>query len=70
MNFLDIMILFLLFSFFLIGFKRGVIREVVSLLGIIIVFIASYLLKDYVGNYLCLYAPFIHFHGGETHDRQ
>ena len=63
MNFLDFIIILLLLSFFLIGFKRGVIREAVHLVGIIIVFVASYQLKGFVGDNLCLYGPFLHFTG-------
>ena len=63
MNLLDILLILLLLSFFVIGFKNGVIREAVNLVGIILVFVVSYMLKDFVGDFLCLYAPFIRFSG-------
>lgn len=63
MNLLDILLILIILSFFLIGFKNGVIREAVNLVGLIIVFVASYLLKGFVGKILCLYAPFIRFTG-------
>ena len=63
MNILDMIIIMVLISFFAIGFKNGVIKEAINFLGIIVVFIISYILKDYIGNYLCLYAPFIKLGG-------
>ena len=64
MNLLDIGLIMILIAFFLTGFKNGVIKEVVNFVGIVIVFIASYLLKDFVGKFLCLYAPFFKFSEG------
>lgn len=63
MNILDIAIIMLFVSFFFMGFKHGVIREVIHLVGIILVLVVSYYLKDIVGNFLCLHAPFIQFAG-------
>ena len=63
MNIFDIGIILLLIMFFITGFKRGVIKELVSLIGIIIVFILSYYLKDFVGNLLCIIFPFFKFGG-------
>ena len=40
------------------GFKKGAIKEFVSLIGTIIIFIVSYSLKGIVGNFLCLVLPF------------
>lgn len=63
LNIFDIGIILLLIMFIIIGFKRGVIKELVSLVGIIIVFILSWTLKGYLGNFLCLYLPFFEFKG-------
>ena len=63
MNIFDIVIIFILIIFFITGWKRGVIKEIVSLVGIILVFIISFLLKDKLGNFLCLNLPFISFKG-------
>ena len=63
MNIFDIVIIFILIMFFITGWKRGVIKEIVSLVGIILVFIISFLLKDKLGNFLCLNLPFISFKG-------
>jgi len=53
----------ILLVFLLIGMKNGVIREAVLFVGIIVVFVISYMLKDIVGNFLCLNVPFIKFTG-------
>ena len=63
MNILDVGIVLLLIMFFITGFKRGVIKELVSLIGIVLVFIISYQLKDYIGNILCYIFPFFKFTG-------
>lgn len=62
-NILDIGIIMILIMFIIIGFKRGVIKEVVSLVGIIIVFILSWSLKNILGNFLCIIFPFFDFIG-------
>ncbi len=63
MNIFDICVILILAIFFIAGFKRGFIKEAFSLVGIIIVFIISFLLKGVIGNFLCLYFPFIEFRG-------
>lgn len=63
MNIFDIGIILLFILFIIIGFKNGVMREIVSFLGIIVVFIVSYMFKGIVGNFLCEMLPFIKFTG-------
>lgn len=63
MNIFDIGIILLFVSFIIIGFKNGIIKEVVSLVGIIIVFLISFYLKDFLGNILCTNLPFLKFTG-------
>ena len=63
MNVFDIGIILLLVMSFIVGFKHGVIRELVSLVGIIIVFILSYTLKGILGNFFCTLLPFFKFTG-------
>ena len=63
MNVFDIGIILILIMSFIIGFKNGVIKETVALVGIILVFIVSYLLKDYLGSLLCYIFPFFKFSG-------
>ena len=63
LNLLDIGIIFFLAVFLIAGMKTGVIREIVSLIGIIIVFILSFAFKGILGNFLCMVVPFIQFKG-------
>ena len=63
LNIFDIGIILVLISFIIVGYKRGVIKELVSLIGIIIVFILSWSLKGLIGNILCIYLPFFKFKG-------
>ena len=63
MNIFDVGIVLLYIMFFISGFKRGVIKELASLIGIIVVFVLSYLLKGYIGNIFCLMFPFLKFSG-------
>jgi len=49
--------------FFIVGFKNGVIRELVALVGIIVVFILSYNFKGILGSILCTVLPFFKFTG-------
>ena len=62
-NVIDIGIVLLLIMFIIIGFKRGVIKEIVSLVGIILVFVLSWSLKNILGNFLCIIFPFFEFVG-------
>lgn len=63
MNIIDIVIVLILIMFGIVGFKKGAIKEAVSLVGIILVFIIAWSVKGYVGNFLCKYLPFINFTG-------
>lgn len=61
MNIFDIGIILIFIMFILSGFKKGVIKESVSFVGIIIVFILSFSLKGALGNLLCTFLPFFKF---------
>ena len=63
MSLLDIIIVLVLAMSAIIGFKRGAIKEIVSLVGIIIVFVVSFSLKGVIGNVLCKWLPFFNFAG-------
>ena len=63
MNILDIGIVLILIMSAIVGFKRGAIKEIVSLVGIIIVFIVAFSLKGVLGNVLCKWLPFFNFAG-------
>lgn len=63
MNVIDIAIMLILVMFGLVGFKKGAIKEAISLIGIILVFIIAWNLKGTVGNWLCKFLPFFNFTG-------
>ena len=63
MNILDIGIVLILIMSAIVGFKRGAIKEIVSLVGIIIVFIVAFAFKGVLGNVLCKWLPFFNFAG-------
>lgn len=63
MNILDIIIIFMLLFFAIGGWKKGIIKESVSLAGLVIVFTLSYIFKNYIGDFLCKYLPFFNFSG-------
>ena len=62
-NILDIGLILIFIMFFIVGFKRGVIKELVQFIGTIIVFVLAYTFKGVIGNLLCTYLPFIKFKG-------
>ena len=62
-NIIDIVIILLLLGFAMIGFKRGAIPAVISLVGTILILIVSYKFKGTIGNYLMKYLPFFNFTG-------
>lgn len=63
MNILDVAIVLGLAMSAIIGFKRGAIKEIVSLIGIIVVFIIAFSFKGVLGNVLCKWLPFFNFAG-------
>lgn len=63
MSIVDIGIILALILFPIIGWMRGVIKETVSLVGLIAVFIISYTFKEEIGNVLCKFLPFLPFSG-------
>ena len=63
MSILDIIIVLIILMFGAVGFKKGVIKEGVSLIGTVLVFIISYMFKGVIGNELCKFLPFFEFSG-------
>lgn len=61
LNLLDIIIIIIILITGVLGFKRGVFKELIMFVGMIIVFIVSYKLKNYIGDFLVLNFPFINF---------
>ena len=63
MNIVDVIILLVIIFSGLIGMKKGFVKSFVSFLGIIIVFILSFLMKDKIADWLCINLPFFDFSG-------
>lgn len=63
MNIIDIGIIVVLIMFFIVGWKHGVIKEAVSLIGLIVIFVIAFTFKEEIGNVLCKYLPFFNFEG-------
>lgn len=63
MTLLDLVLLIILLMFAIAGFKRGVIKELASVIGLVIVFILSFMLKGILGDLLCTFMPFFNFGG-------
>ena len=47
----------------LVGWKRGVLKEAVFLIGTILILIIAFNMKNVVGDVLCKYLPFFTFSG-------
>lgn len=63
MNIIDLVIILLLILSAITGMKRGVVRELSMLVGIIITYFLSFLLKGQIGLLLCRILPFFEFDG-------
>ena len=58
LNIFDVGIILLCVMFFIVGAKSGVIKELFSLVGTIIIFLIANALKGIIGNIMCLAFPF------------
>ena len=63
LNIFDIGIVLLCMMFFVVGCKNGVIKEIFSLVGTVVVFTISFFFKGMIGNIMCLAFPFFEFSG-------
>ena len=63
MTIIDIVVILVLIMFAIVGWKNGVIKEVVSLAGLVLIFVIAYTFKEEIGNTLCKYLPFFNFSG-------
>ena len=63
MNIVDIIIIIFILLMGITGFKRGVLKEIVSFIGTILMFILAYRLKNVLGNVLLLNLPMFDFPG-------
>lgn len=57
-----LVILFILIGGF-IGAKRGFTREIITVVGLILVFVLSFIFKDMLANIMLKYLPFFKFNG-------
>lgn len=63
MNIVDIGIILVLIIFAIAGWKKGVIKETVSLVGLVLIFVIAYTFKEELGNTMCKFLPFLKFSG-------
>lgn len=63
MNIIDVLIILIIVAGGVIGFKKGFTREVVSFIGVFLVVILSFLLKNPVSAFLYEHLPFFNFGG-------
>ena len=63
MNIVDVLIILALLYGAVLGFKRGFISSAVSFVGMIIVIILAFLLKNPISTLLYTYMPFFNFSG-------
>ena len=61
MNFIDIIILIFILSYGLLGYKRGVFKQSIIIIGTILVILISYRFKNVIGDFLALNLPFFKF---------
>lgn len=63
LNVVDIIIILLILLSGIVGFKRGVLKEVVMLVGTIIIYVIAFSLKNPLGLILCKIFPFFNLDG-------
>ena len=63
MNIIDVIVLLIIIGSGVYGFKNGFIKQAASLIGIILVFCLSFVLKDPIAEWMSLNLPFFNFMG-------
>ena len=63
MTAIDIVIILLLVMFGVVGWKQGIIKEAVQLIGMIIILVIAFMFKGELGNIFCKWLPFFNFNG-------
>lgn len=66
MGALDIVIILLILMFAVVGWKQGLIKEAVQLVGMIAILVISFMFKDELGNIFCKWLPFFDFAGSSV----
>ena len=63
MNIIDILIVFFILIGAVVGFKRGFTTSLVNFIGVILVVIIAYFLKNPISEFLMSFCPFFNFGG-------
>ncbi len=63
MSIIDILVILFILLGAVVGFKRGFTTSLVNFIGVILVVIIAYFLKDPVGEFLMSFCPFFNFGG-------
>lgn len=63
MNIIDIIIILMIMLAGVVGLKRGVLKELVMLVGTIIVYVIAFQIKNPLANFMMRYLPFFDFLG-------
>ena len=63
MTAIDIVVLLLLVMFGVVGWKQGIIKEAVQLIGMIVILVIAFMFKGELGNIFCKWLPFFNFNG-------
>jgi len=63
MNIIDVVIILIILCGAVVGFKRGVLKELVMTVGFLLVFVVSFYLKNPLVEWLSPYLPFFDFWG-------
>lgn len=63
MNWIDVVCILIVLMYVVLGFKRGVIKSGVQLVGTIAVLVLSFVFKDILANFLMSFMPFFNFSG-------
>ena len=61
MTAIDIVIILLLVMFGVVGWKQGIIKEAVQLIGMIVILVIAFMFKGELGNIFCKWLPFFNF---------
>ena len=61
MNIVDVIVILIILMSGIVGFKRGVFKELVMTIGFLLVFVISFKLKNPLAEWLSLHLPFFNF---------
>lgn len=61
LNIVDVVVILIILMCGVVGFKRGVFKELVMTIGFLIVFVVSFKLKNPLAEWLSLHLPFFNF---------